>query len=123
MSQTLQKMKKDTLQLRKSKSALGPTMQMHLSEIANIAKSDQKDVTEDKVVQYLKSALKRLDANSFSDEDEKSLLKSYLPQMTPLAEVLEFVKTLDDKSKGAVMKAVRAKYGALVDMKELSQNI
>lgn len=123
MSKLLQNIKSKTLELRKSKDSLGPTMQLHLSEIAGIAKTSGNDVTDDQVIQYLKSAVKKLEANTYSNQDEVELLNSYIPQMTPIEDVMEFVKTLDTDNKGVIMKAVRAKYGALVDMKAVSQNL
>ena len=46
-----------------------------------------------------------------------------MPKMATEDEVREFLSTIDTSNKGIVMKAVREKYGALVDMKMVGEMI
>lgn len=115
-------MKQKALNLRFDRHPLAKTLTFHISEIQNIAKKDGS-VDDDRVVQYLKSAIKKLDADEYSDPDEKKLLDIFLPQMVALSEVKAFIDGLEDKSMGAVMKAVKVKWGSLVNMKEVSKLI
>ena len=120
---TIEKLKATTLQLRKDRNSLGPVMQFHLSELSNIGKANNRETTEDEAIQYLKKASSKLKENEFHNPAELEILENLLPQMASADEVrayifmLEAEQGLDISNKGAVMKAVKAKFGALVDMK------
>jgi uncharacterized protein YqeY len=98
-------------------------MQFHLSELSNIGKANNRETTEDEAIQYLKKASSKLKENEFHNPAELEILENLLPQMASADEVrahifmLEAEQGLDISNKGAVMKAVKAKFGALVDMK------
>jgi uncharacterized protein YqeY len=117
-------LKTKTLELRKQRSPLGPTMQFHMAEVAKIGKSNgNRDTTEDEAVQYLKKSVQKLKENEFADQDEIAVLEAMLPRMATIDEVrahvfhLEATAGLDVSNKGAVMKAVKEQFGSLVDMK------
>jgi uncharacterized protein YqeY len=120
---TIEKLKVTTLQLRKDRHSLGPTMQFHLSELANIGKAKNRETTEDEAIQYLKKSAQKLKEDEHSNLQEADILEQLLPQMVSADEVrahifmLEAEQGLDISNKGAVMKAVKAEFGALVDMK------
>ncbi len=123
---TIEKLKATTLQLRKNRDSLGPVMQFHLSELSNIGKAKNRETTEDEAVQYLKKATLKLKENEFRNDSELQILEDLLPQMASADEVrayifmLEAEQGLDISNKGAVMKAVKERFGALVDMKMVS---
>ena len=120
----IETLKAKTLELRKQRSHLGPIMQFHTAEVSKIGKGNgNRDTTEDEAIQYLKKTVQKLNENEFADKEEISVLESMLPRMATEDEVrthvfyLEATEGLDISNKGAVMKAVRSKFGSLVDMK------
>lgn len=120
----IEKLKTKTLELRKQRSHLGPTMQFHMAEVSKIGKGNgNRETTEDEAIQYLKKAVQKLNENEFADKEEIAVLESLLPQMATKDEVRSFVfaleaeQGLDISNKGAVMKAVKEHFGSLVDMK------
>ena len=116
-------LKEKTLELRKQRSHLAPTMQFHVAEVSKIGKAKNREVTEDEVIQYLKKTVQKLKENEFADQDEIVVLEAMLPKMATEDEVrahvfhLEATEGLDISNKGAVMKAVKQEFGSLVDMK------
>lgn len=116
----INELKKLALEQRKARSDLAPVMQFHISEVTNIGKNKGRETTEDEAIQYMKKAVQKLEENEHSDKREIDLLKGLLPKMATEEEVRAFLATVDTSNKGAVMKAVREKFGALVDMKMVS---
>ena len=121
---TIEKLKTETMKLRKARSPLGSIMQFHIAEVSKIGKSNgNRDTTEDEAIQYLKKAVQRLNEDTHSNLQEVDVLENLLPRMATSDEVrahifmLEAEQGLDISNKGAVMKAVKAEFGALVDMK------
>jgi uncharacterized protein YqeY len=121
---TIEKLRSITLELRKNRSNVAPVMQFHVAEVSKIGKSNgNRETTEDEAIQYLKKAVQKLKENQFADEQEISILEGLLPQMATEDDVRAFVfnleatQGLDISNKGAVMKAVKAEFGSLVDMK------
>lgn len=121
---TIEALKTKTLELRKARSHLGPTMQFHMAEVSKIGKSNgNRDTTEDEAIQYLKKTVQKLKENEFADKEEIAVLEAMLPRMATEDEVrthvfhLEATEGLDISNKGAVMKAVKEQFGSLVDMK------
>lgn len=121
---TIEKLKNITLELRKKRSNLASVMQFHVAEVSKIGKSNgNRDTTENEAVQYLKKTVQKLKENEYADEQEISILEGLLPQMATADEVrahifnLQATEDLDISNKGAIMKAVKAEFGAFVDMK------
>jgi uncharacterized protein YqeY len=120
---TIEKLKTKTLELRKARSHLGPTMQFHMAEVSKIGKSNgNRDTTEDEAIQYLKKTVQKLKENEFTDKEEIAVLEAMLPRMATEDEVRAHIfaleaEGLDISNKGAVMKAVKEQFGSLVDMK------
>lgn len=119
----IETLKAKTLELRKQRSHLGPTMQFHMAEVAKIGKNGNRDTTEDEAIQYLKKTVQKLKENEFADKEETAVLEAMLPRMATADDVrahvfhLEATEGLDISNKGAVMKAVKERFGSLVDMK------
>jgi len=120
----IETLKAKTLELRKQRSHLGPTMQFHTAEVTKIGKSNgNRDTTEDEAIQYLKKTVQKLKENEFADKEEITVLEAMLPRMATADDVrahvfhLEATEGLDISNKGAVMKAVKERFGSLVDMK------
>lgn len=124
----IEQLKSKTLELRKMRSPLGSVMQFHLSEVSQIGKnSGNRDTKDDEAIQYLKKAVQKLKENNHSNPDEITILESFLPAMASEDDVrsyifmLEAEQGLDISNKGAVMKAVKEKFGVFVDMKMVSK--
>lgn len=120
----IKEIKLKTLELRKQRSDIASVMQFHVSEIVKIGKSSgNRDTTEDEAIQYIKKTVQKLKENEFADKEEIAVLEELLPRMATADEVrahvfhLEATEGLDISNKGAVMKAVKAEFGSLVDMK------
>jgi len=98
-------------------------MQFHLSELANIGKAKNRETTEDETIQYLKKSVQKLKEDKHSNLQEADILEHLLPQMATSDEVRTYIfmlqaeRGLDISNTGAVMKAVKQKFGVLVDMK------
>jgi uncharacterized protein YehS (DUF1456 family) len=117
----IEEMKAKTLELRKARSRLGPIMQYHLAEISKIGKASSREATEAEAIQYVKKTVQRLTEDEYADIQEIFLLEGLLPKMASEDEVREFLSSMDTSNKGMVMKAVREKYGVLVDMKMVGE--
>lgn len=116
----IKEIKAKTLELRKERSSLAPTMQFHVSEIDNIGKNKQRSTTDAETIQYVKKAVQKLKENNGNIE-EIAVLESFLPVMASEEQIRQFLSTLDTSNKGAVMKAAKQQFGVLVDMKQLGQ--
>ena len=116
---TLKEIKKMSTEMRKAKTSLAPTLVFHASEIQNIGKNaGNRETTEDETIQYLKKTVQKLKADPHSNKEELDILESFLPEMASEEDVRAFLDTLPDlTNKGAVMGAVKKKFGTLVDMK------
>ena len=129
-----QKLKEKSLELRKARNPLAASITFALSEIEKVGKnSGNRETTEDEAIKVVQKLIVTVEENikfaSKEDHDrkfvslnlEKSILQSVLPVMTSEEDVLNFIDSLDvteaKNVKGFVMKAVKEKFGALVDMK------
>lgn len=117
-----QELKTLTMKLRKERSPLASTMVFHLAEVEKIGKNaGNRETTEDEAIQYVKKTVQKLNEDKYSNKEEAALLEGLLPQMASREEVQAFLGTLEDASnKGVVMKAVKQRFGMLVDMKMVS---
>ena len=116
----IDELKKITMKHRKVRSVLAPVLQYHIAEVAKIGKDKHRETTEEEAIQYIKKVVQRLEEDEYADPVEIAVLSKLLPAMATEEEVRAFLDTIDTSNKGATMKAVREKYGALVDMKMVS---
>jgi hypothetical protein len=122
MSDTIRKLKSQAMELRKARSPLGAVLQFHIAEVDKIGKTaGNRATTEDEAIQYLKKSVQKLKENQFADQSEIAVLEALLPRMATREEVVQFLETIDRPNKGVVMKAVREKFGSLVDMKMVGE--
>ena len=119
----IDKFKTHVLYLRKKRSTLGPTMQFHLSEIANIGKRDGNRATTDtEALQYIKKTVAALKTQNTSNKDEIDELSKFLPNMASEEEIRSFLSSgVDLSNKGVTMKALKNHFGVNVDMKRAGQ--
>lgn len=128
MNTIIEQLKTKTMELRKARSPYASVMLFHLSEIVKIGKNDgNRDSTEAEALQYVKKTVQKLKENPYAVPAEIDLLEKFLPAMASRDQVrahifmLEAEQGLDISNKGAVMKAVKAEFGALVDMKMVAE--
>ena len=142
---TLEALKKATIELRKARSPLAPFAVFVLAEVQKIGKNaGNRDTTEAEAIQVLKKVLataeenikvlnESLDLESEYENirdasvlafqklvDEAEFIRDLLPQMVDEETVRNFLNSTfsgQNPNKGQVMKALKEKFGAYVDMK------
>lgn len=135
----VQKLKTESLRLRKERNPVAASITFVISEIDRVGKnSGNRATTEDeavRVVQKLVSTLRDNLSYQLTEADESNtrlqiqILESVLPQMLTQEQTADSIrvimtgKTRDNMpAKGDVMKLLRAQHGALIDLK-LAGNI
>lgn len=119
-----------SMKLRKERDPIARLIVFHVAEVEKIGKNkDNRETTEEEAIQYVKKTVQKLKEDQYANDEtqrEIELLETLLPKMASKDEVrahismLEAEQGLDISNKGAVMKAVKAEFGALVDMKMVS---
>ncbi len=135
----IEKLKAESMKMRKERDPLAPKLVFALSEIDKVGKNNgNRETTDDEAIKVIQKIMSNIDqtiellpANSAAEYDlvrEKKILNSVLPQMASEQEVVDFLREIftgkrgaEIPKKGDVMKALRDKFGALVDMKRAGQ--
>ena len=126
----VQKLKAESLRLRKERNPIAASITFVLSEIEKVGKNaGNRETTEDEAIKVVQKLIATIDQNiaalqglddgrAIAFNYEKQILSSVLPQMVSVEELKEFIlaECLTDK-KGDAMKKLKTKFGALVDMK------
>lgn len=128
----VQKLKAESLRLRKERNPIAASITFVLSEIERVGKNDGNRVTTEdeatKVVQKIVATLRDNLNYALRDLDKEhinqqlAILEASLPQMIGEAEIRSAIQDLmfDPNfvvNKGSVMKALRARFGVLIDLK------
>lgn len=92
------------------------------AEIDQVAKDEQRDVTEADVQKILKKFAKGLNASLEAKFDasvawELNVVESFMPQVMTEEELNEVLDQVDASSMPEYMQYLKAKYGDRVDMK------
>lgn len=125
----VEKLKAESMRLRKERNPIAPSIQFALSEIEKVGKNaGNRATTDDEAIRVVQKLIATVDENiqvttdpvrRIALDQERAVLSSALPQMASEADVRAFLATLDaPANKGVVMRAVKEQYGALVDMKK-----
>lgn len=134
----IEKLKAESIALRKTRSPIAPSILFALSEIEKVGKNNgNRETTEDEAIKVIQKLIVTIDENLklVADENrktalsfERQVLSGVLPQMASDSEITDFLRELftgkregDIPKKGEVMKALRDKFGALIDMKRAGQ--
>ena len=134
----IEKLKSESMALRKVRRPVAPAILFALSEIEKVGKNNgNRATTEDEAIKVIQKLIATIDENLKLNVDEnrrtslnfeKQILLGVLPQMASDTEITDFLRELftgkrggDIPKKGEVMKALRDKFGALVDMKRAGQ--
>lgn len=127
----LEKLKEESLRIRKEKGELASFSVFAISEIEKVGKSNgNRLTTNDEAITAAKKMIGVIESNMSLVKDdfvlaklkaEHNLLSSVLPAMASIEDVKNHVTSVwaDVPSKGDFMKEVKAKFGSLVDMKEV----
>jgi uncharacterized protein YqeY len=133
-----EKLKTESIRLRKERNPVAASIAFALSEIDKVGKNNGNRVTtEDEAIKVVQKLITTIDENLKLDIDdgrrialnhEKQILLRVLPQMASDEEIINFLRELftgkrdnNIPKKGDVMKALRDRFGALVDMKHAGQ--
>ena len=122
----IEKLKTESMRLRKERNPIAASITFALSEVDKVGKnSGNRATTEDEAIKVVQKIVATLDENlkvavdKSAIEQEKAVLMSVLPQMVGEDDVRNYLREnfTAPANKGDVMKGLRAKFGALVDMK------
>lgn len=131
----IEKLKAESLALRKTKNPVAASITFALSEIEKFGKNNgNRATTEDEAIKVIQKLIATIDENLKVTTDdgrkvafnfERNILSGVLPQMASDDEVRELLKEIlgDEapKNKGVAMKVIRDQYGAKVDMKRAGE--
>lgn len=135
----VEKLKAESLRLRKERNPIAPAISFALSQIAAFGKNNgNRETTEDEAIGVLKriivtleeiirfDTLEKNDDRVIALSQEKQILESVLPQMVSEDEVRAYLAASfveAPQNKGVAMKVLKTKFGALVDMKRAGEII
>jgi uncharacterized protein YqeY len=132
----IEKLKTESMNLRKTRNPVAASIMFALSEIEKVGKNNgNRATTEDEAIKVVQKLISTIDENLKLNIDdgrrialnfEKQVLAGVLPQMASEQEITDFLSKLftdkrDSLKKGEVMKALRDRFGALVDMKRAGE--
>ena len=130
----IEKLKSESMRLRKERNPVSASITFALSEIEKVGKNaGNRATTEDEAIKVLQKLVATLNENlkvaadpgrKIAFNHEKSILESVLPQMASEVEVRAFLQEsyVDaTPAKGDVMKTLRFKFGAKIDMKRAGE--
>jgi uncharacterized protein YqeY len=114
------------LAARKAKSTLVPFIAFLISEIEKIGKnSGNRETSNDEAISVVKKMVATLKGSAQNNAEvisQISFMEELLPAMVSRETVEKFIfDNFLDINKPAVMKAVKASYGATVDMKMVGE--
>jgi uncharacterized protein YqeY len=137
MNTVIEKLKNQSLKLRKERNPVAASITFALSEIEKVGKNNgNRETTNDEAIKVVQKLIATVNENirfasNSNDESrlaalnfEKQILESALPQMATDEEVREFLSAIfitAPANKGVVMKELKAKFGSLVDMKRAGE--
>lgn len=135
----IEKLKLESLQLRKTRNSVAPAITFALSEIDKVGKNaGNRQTTEDEAIKVIQKLISVIDENIrlaagndgrlIALNFEKRILESVLPVMASDQEIISVLRDLftgkkaeELPKKGDVMKALKQTFGSKVDMKRAGQ--
>jgi len=134
----IEKLKAESIALRKTRNPVAPSIMFALSEIEKVGKNNgNRATTEDEAIKVIQKLIATIDENLKVTTDdgrkiafnfEKQILMGVLPQMASDEEIMDTIRPIMTgktketmPKKGEIMKVVRDKFGAKVDMKRVGQ--
>lgn len=130
----IEKLKTESMALRKERNPSAAAITFALSEIAKVGKNaGNRETTDDEAIKVVQKIVSLIDENlklGISDDVraafmfERQILSGVLPQMASDEEVRSYLKASfieAPQNKGVVMKVLKTKFGSLVDMKRAGE--
>jgi uncharacterized protein YqeY len=131
----IEKLKAESMNLRKTRNPVAPAILFALSEIEKVGKNNgNRATTEDEAIKVVQKLISTIDENLKLPLDdgtkvalnfERNILAGVLPQMASEEDIRSLLRdTIGDqppKNKGVAMKVIRDEYGAKVDMKRAGE--
>jgi uncharacterized protein YqeY len=131
----IEKLKTESMNLRKTRNPVAASITFALSEIEKVGKNNgNRATTEDEAIKVVQKLISTIDENLKLPLDdgtkvalnfERNILAGVLPQMASEEDIRSLLKdTIGDqppKNKGVAMKVIRDEYGAKVDMKRAGE--
>lgn len=130
----VEKLKIESMNLRKTRNPVAASITFALSEIEKVGKNNgNRATTEDEAIKVVQKLVATIDENLKLNIDdgrrialnfEKQILLGVLPQMASDEEIRSYLVNSfieAPANKGVIMKALKTKFGALVDMKRAGQ--
>jgi uncharacterized protein YqeY len=135
MMSVIEKLKTESINLRKTRNPVAPSILFALSEIEKIGKNNgNRATTDDEAIKVIQKLIVTIDENlKVATDDgrkiafnfEKQILLSVLPQMASDEDIRNLLQDIlgneTPKNKGVAMKVIRDEYGAKVDMKRAGE--
>lgn len=126
----IEKLKEESLRLRKERSSLAPKIVFALSEIEKVGKNNgNRATTEDEAIKVIQKIIANIDetykltGEPIGENKERRILISVLPQMASEDEIRsKLVFAFNGKevrNKGEIMKWAKTEWGSLADMKQV----
>jgi uncharacterized protein YqeY len=129
----IEKLKAESLRLRKERNPVAASITFALSEIEKIGKNNgNRATTDDEAIKVVQKLIATIDENlKVATDDgrkvafnfEKQILQSVLPQMASEDDIRSaLVFAFNGKqvqNKGEIMKWAKSHWGALADMKQV----
>lgn len=137
----IEKLKSESMRLRKERNPIAASITFALSEIEKVGKNNgNRQTTEDEAIKVVQKLIVTIDGNiKLATDDgrkiafnyEKQILSSVLPQMASEEEISVYLdnymttrtKMGETPKKGEIMKAIRDQFGAKVDMKRSGEMV
>lgn len=129
----LVELKAKALELRKARHSVAPKITFAISEIEKVGKNaGNRETTNDEAIKVVQKLVSVIDENLkhaseidmiISLKHEKQILMSVLPTMLTSEQISELVEEMltVTLNKGEIMKQLKAKYGALIDLKIVNE--
>lgn len=127
----IEKLKSESIRLRKERNTLAPAIGFTLSEIDRVGKNaGNRATTDDEAISVIQKQIAIINENLKLDIDdgrkiafasERQVLLSVLPQMASDDEIKtalrEVIGETAPANKGIAMKVIKERFGAKVDMR------
>lgn len=131
----IEKLKAESINLRKTRNPVAPSILFALSEIEKVGKNNgNRATTEDEAIKVIQKLIATIDENLKLNVDdgrrvalnfEKNILAGVLPEMATDDDVRILLEEVfgdkAPKNKGIAMKAIRDEWGSKVDMKRAGE--
>lgn len=131
----IEKLKTESIALRKTRNPVAPSILFALSEIEKVGKNNgNRATTEDEAIKVIQKLIATINENLKLDIDdgrrvalnfEKNILAGVLPEMATDDDVRILMEEIfgseAPKNKGVAMKVIRDEWGSKVDMKRAGE--